>query len=208
MSLLIYFFIGIIATFFGALPLGTVNISVINTTIKENMNTAMKIAFAAGFAEIILSFYALHCSMAVTGFISTNDWLQITLTVLVLCFGVFMLLKKQKEVSEQKKSAFNSKYLSGFILGLINPPVLLYWIFVIEFLNRNNYSLTMSDSLTLVFLFFAGVYLGKVLTLYLYGKSSMLIKNKFANISKTVNKFIGILLIAIAAIQFIRLFLG
>ncbi|NAS29356.1 LysE family transporter [Flavobacteriaceae bacterium R38] len=207
MSLVIYFFIGIIATFFGAIPLGTVNISVINTTIKQNMSTAMKIAFAAGFAEIILSFYALHCSMAVTGFITQNDWLQITLAFLVLGIGAFMLLKKQKEASsETKKKLFDSKYLNGFVLGLINPPVLLYWIFVIEFLNRNNYSLTMEASLSLVFLFFLGVYLGKVLTLYLYSKSSMFIKKKFANISKIVNKVTGGLLVVIAIVQFIRLF--
>ncbi len=206
MNLAIYFLIGVVATFFGAIPLGTVNISVINTTIKQNMSTAMKIAFAAGFAEIILSFYALHCSVAVTGFIGDNDWLQVTLAVLVLAIGVFMLLKRQKEISTTKKRVFNSKYLNGFILGLINPPVLLYWIFVIEFLNRNSYSLTMEASLSIVFLFFLGVYLGKVLTLYLYSKSSMFIKKKFANISKTVNKITGILLIVIAGIQFIRLF--
>ena len=206
MNLAIYFFIGIVATFFGAIPLGTVNISVINTTIKQNMNTAMKIAFAAGFAEIILSFYALHCSVAVTGFIGDNNWLQVILAIAVLAIGVFMLLKRQKEISNTKKRLFNSKYLNGFILGLINPPVLLYWIFVIEFLNRNSYSLTMEASLSIVFLFFLGVYLGKVLTLYLYSKSSMFIKKKFANISKTVNKVTGILLIVIAGIQFIRLF--
>lgn len=205
MSLVIYFFIGVIATFFGAIPLGTVNISVINTTIKQNMSMAMRIAFAAGFAEIILSFYALHCSMFVTGFIGNNNWLQVTLAIIILGIGMFMLLKRQKVISEPKKSVFDSKFLNGFVLGLINPPVLLYWIFVIEFLNRNNYSLTMEVSLTLIFLFFMGVYLGKVLTLYLYSKSSVLIKKKFANISQTVNKATGILLVVIGVIQFIRL---
>ena len=207
MSFIVYFIIGVIVAFLGALPLGTVNISVINTTIKQNMQTAMKIAIAAGFAEIILSFFALHCSMFVNSFIGANTWFQVVLTTIILIFGIVILIKKQKASTDSKKKAFNSKYLNGFVLGLLNPPVLLYWIFVIDFLNRNDYSLSMEASLTIIFTFFLGVYLGKVLTLYLYSKSSTYIKKRFTNIATVVNKFIGILLITIASIQFIRFIL-
>lgn len=203
MMLLLYFFIGILVTFIGAIPLGTVNISVINTTLRQDARNAMKIALAAGIAEIILSFYALHCSMVVSSFIDMNTWIQIVIAVLLLAVGGFLFFKKKKE-RQTKSKLKTSKYITGLFLGLLNPPVLVYWVFIISYLNKNDIALTMNTSLMILFIFFAGVYLGKIITLYGYSKLSVLIKNKVQNIAQTINKVIGVLLVIIGLIQGIK----
>lgn len=202
MEFIWYFIIGVFVTFVGAIPLGTVNISVINTTLRVDARNAMKIAFAAGIAEIILSFYALHCSVMVADFIEMNQWIQIAIAIILFLIGGFLFFKKKKETQEKKFKM--SKYITGLFLGLLNPPVLVYWLFMISYLNKNDFHLNMNSSLTILFVFFSGVYLGKLLTLYGYSKFSMLIKNKVQNIAAMINKVIGVLLFVIGSIQMLK----
>ncbi|MBC8753147.1 LysE family transporter [Kordia sp. YSTF-M3] len=206
MEFLIYFAVGVLVTFVGAIPLGTVNISVINTTLRVDARNAMKIALTAGIAEIIISFYALHCSMVVGEFIDMNQWIQVMIAILLFLIGAFLFFKKKKEAQEKKFKM--SKYITGFFLGLLNPTVLVYWIFMITYLNKNAFQLDMNTSLKILFVFFAGVYLGKLLTLYAYSKFSILIKNKVQNIAAIINKVIGVLLFVIGCVQLVKYMLG
>jgi LPXTG-motif cell wall-anchored protein len=203
----IYFIIGILAAFIGAIPLGASNIIVINTTLRQNAKQAFKIAIAAGLAEVILSFYALHCNTVVKHFIERNQWIQLAIIFILLFLGGFLFLKKKKEKTERKQSITNSKYLRGFLSGILNPPVLVYWLVVIGFINESMYMLSLQSSISILFLFFIGVYAGKLLTLYLYSRFSLIIKHKVKNITLILNKVTGVLLIFIALINAAKLYL-
>ena len=203
--ILIYFIIGILAALLGALPLGASNIAVINTTIKQNAKQAFKIAIAAGIAEVILSYYALHCNMVVRDFFEMNLWIQILIVIVLIAVGVFLFFKKNKEKTTKKNKLTKSKYATGFFLGILNPPVLIYWVVAFGIINSNDIMLSLQSSLSVLFLFFFGVYVGKVLTLFLYSKFSLAIKNKAQNISLVINKVTGVLLVVIGIVQAVKL---
>jgi len=202
---ILYFLIGVLASFIGALPLGASNIAVINTTIKQNAKQAFKIAVTAGVAEVILSYYALHCNMVVRDFFNRNMWIQILIVVILMAAGSVLIFKKSKEKKPKKNKLTSSKYATGFVLGILNPPVLIYWIVAFGIINNNNLMLSLGSPLIVLFLFFTGVYLGKLLTLYSYSKFSNVIKNKAQNISLVVNRVTGVLLILIGIAQAIKL---
>jgi threonine/homoserine/homoserine lactone efflux protein len=206
--IILYFFIGLLASVVGALPLGASNIAVINTTLKQNASQAFKIAIAAGIAEVILSYYALHCNMVVKDFFNANQWLQIVIAIILLGVGSFLFFKSSKRNTKSSKynKFLKSKYATGFFLGLLNPPVLIYWLVVYGAINSNAISLSLQSSLLVLFLFFAGVYSGKLLTLYLYSKFSMVIKHKFQNINAVINKVTGSLLFFIGLANFLRFY--
>lgn len=204
--ILLYLFVGFLAATIGALPLGASNIAVINTTIKQDAKQAFKIVIAAGIAELILSYYALHCNTIVRTFIDNNMWIQITIVFILLAAGTFLLLKKQSPKKNNKKHILKSKYATGFALGLLNPPVLIYWILAIGFINKNDFMLSLQSSLLVLFLFFFGVYLGKIFVLYLYSRFSLKLKNKVQNINKHVNRLTGVLLMVIALVQATKLY--
>ncbi|MFD0863677.1 LysE family transporter [Sungkyunkwania multivorans] len=207
MSLIGYFFIGIVATFFGAIPLGTVNLSVISTTLKQDVRSAMKIALAAGFAEIILSFFALHCSLGFTNFIETHQWIQVSIVLLLLAIGLLLFFKKQKTANDTIQKRFSSKYGIGFFLGLLNPPVVVYWILAISYIDMKAVPLSVHTPIIILIIFFLGVYIGKVLTLFLYSKISAAIKNKLHTVAQRMNKVMGALLVLISIIQSVKLFI-
>ena len=204
---MLYLFLGFVTAIIGALPLGASNIAVINTTLKHNLKVALRIAVTAGIAEVILSVYALNYNMMVKEFFSTNQWLQILIALLLLGIGGFLFFKKNKASSDKKtKVVFKSHYFNGFFLGLLNPPVLVYWLLVYGMINSNVAMLTIKSSLTVLLLFFSGVYLGKVITLYFYGKFSLYLQVKFSNINGVINKLTGSMLFTVGVFQFLKLY--
>ncbi len=203
MNWLLYFLIGFVATTLGAIPLGTVNLSVINTTIKQNSNSAMKIAMSAGIAEILLTLFALHYSMTIMHIVEAYGWIQYGIAGLLFAAGILLYFKKQKKSS--LNSSTRKKILNGFVLGVFNPPVLVYWMLALSYINMNAISLNMTTPLSVLFLFLLGVYAGKIGTLYGYSKVSVLIKNKVEHMASAMNQFIGVLLVVIGLFQLSKL---
>ncbi|MFT6337230.1 MAG: threonine/homoserine/homoserine lactone efflux protein [Saprospiraceae bacterium] len=213
MNVISYLFIGMLTAIVGALPLGTTNVAVINTTIKENVQSAMKIVYTAALAEVILVLIAINFNMQIEIFVGMNIWVQYTIAVILLSVGIILFLGRKECVKDENeeciliKKRYNiSKEVLGFILGLINPAVLAYWIFMISFLNKKMIFLNVSASYTLLFLFVIGVFLGKVLTLYCYGRFSNILKVKVKNITTSINRVIGVLLVCISIFQMTKLF--
>ncbi|GAA4894277.1 hypothetical protein GCM10023311_18690 [Flaviramulus aquimarinus] len=205
--IIVYFIIGIMASVLSALPLGASNIAVINTTLKQNAKQAFKIAITAGIAEVILSYYALHCNMVVKDFFNNNLWVQYIIVCLLFIIGGFLFFKKQSEKQPKKRKLTQSKYATGFVLGIINPPVLIYWVIAFGILNNNDIMLSLQSSFSVLFLFFFGVYIGKLLTLYIYSRISITIKNKVQNITFLINRVTGVLLVFIGFVQAIKLYI-
>ncbi|SFC92651.1 LysE family transporter [Algibacter pectinivorans] len=206
--ILVYLFIGILAAVLSALPLGASNIAVINTTLKQNSKQAFKIAIAAGFAEVILSLYALDCNKTIQDFFNNNLWVQTGIAGLLFFAGTYLFFKKQTEKKSKKTKLTQSKYATGFLLGIVNPPVLIYWVIAFGVLHNNDIMLSLKSSASVLFLFFIGVYLGKVLTLYFYSSISLVIKSKVQNITLIVNKATGVLLIAISIVQVLNIYIA
>ena len=204
--LILYFVIGILASIIGALPLGASNIAVINTTLKQNARQAFKIALAAGIAEVILSYYALHCNMIVRNFFDNNMWIQAVIAFILLVIGGYLFFRNKSETPLKKNKLAKSKYTTGFLLGILNPPVLIYWIIAFGVINNNDIMLSLKSSFAVLFLFFFGVYSGKLLTLYLYSRFSLIIKNRVQNMSLIINKVTGVLFVVIGLLQAVKLY--
>lgn len=207
----LYFFIGFVAAVIAAAPPGAANIVVVNTTINGTLKKALYIVLGAGIGEVVLSLIALHCVMNFSDYFKDNPWVQITIFVLFMMVGAFFLLRntfniKAKNTSDKKLKA--PKFLTGFLLAFVNPPVLIFWVLAFTVIHK--YVLKVSDMspLLTLLLFFTGVYFGKVLTLYFYGKwGKKLEKNKDESSSKK-DIFVGIALILVGVIQGFRFFIA
>ncbi|WP_055443669.1 hypothetical protein [Lacinutrix himadriensis] len=212
MTSITYLFLGFITAIIGALPLGTTNVAVINTTIKENIQSALKIIYTAALAEIILVIIALQFNLQIENFISRNIWMQFAIALLLLVVGIILLSGRKECIKDENdeciiiKKRFNlSKQMLGFILGLVNPTVLIYWILVLSFLNKKMLYLDISMAYVLLIPFLFGIYSGKAITLYGYGKFSHRLKIKMKNTTTKINRIIGVLLVAASLFQFAKL---
>jgi len=203
----LYLILGFLVAVVGALPLGAVNLAVINTSIKENNRKASQITLAAGIGEVMLAILALQYSMQLSIFFKEHIWIQIAFTLVFFLIGLYFLFLSQKATISNtiyKTSRKHSKFITGFSLAVLNPPVIIYWILVISMINTYFFELTLHNSITSLVLFFLGIYLGKTGILYLYGKLGNKITRKQEGSKTKLYKMTGIALIVIAMLQGIR----
>lgn len=196
------FFIGLIATIIGAAPPGAVNLAVVKTTVQEDIRQSLKVGYGAGIGEVILALIALSFGMMVQDYITMHIWIQITVFIAIGLVGVYFL--KRKKEKEKSSRTLGSKYITGFILSIINPPVLVYWVLVFSFLRG---TLNFHPDTALLILFIAGIFLGKVLTLYGYSKLGTHLANKSSNKKADINCIMGYVLIGISVLQGLKLLL-
>ena len=204
MEFFLYAFSGFAASALGAIPPGAVNLSVVYTTLNKGAKYALPIIVAAAIGELILSFLALHCTMFVEDYIQKNIFIQYVIAVLLIGVGMLMLFKKKTSTTPQKKKK-NSAFFKGLLLSVLNPPVLVFWLIAFAYLASNTQVMVRIGLLKLTLLFFMGVFIGKIFTLWLYLQLSKRIEKKAKNITKIVNKSIGLLVLVLGLIQLIRL---
>lgn len=208
--LLVFLLTGFLASGLGAIPASSSNVAVVTTTLEKSFGKALKIALGAGIGSVLLSFIALNYSRMFTDFFEENKWLQFTFVFILFVIGVLVLLRERFKVDFQNPLSENwqiGNFWKGLLLALINPPALVFWILLISIANTYLFSLSkFSPTLNLI-LFFAGIFLGKVATLYVYGKMSNKIGKKKHNQNPMVYNVIGTALVAGSVVQFIRMLL-
>ncbi|MCH9660508.1 MAG: LysE family translocator [Bacteroidetes bacterium] len=202
-----YSIIGLaIASLGGAAP-GASNLAVIRVTTTDSVYKAMRIAVGAGIGEIFLALLALCYSTFFTEFFQMNQWVQILFTTVFFGIGLLFLLPAQRKVFPKPSITMRSSqtsFLTGFLLAFLNPPVLLFWIASITLIQKYIVPLTDMSPISVLGLFFLGVFLGKVLVLYGYAVLGSSLQKKSTNNTK-FNRIIGATLILIAISQSIRL---
>lgn len=209
--ILLYIIAGILLSAVGAVPLGASNIAVITTTSKESLSKGLKIAHGAGFGEVVLAFIALTYSKIITNFFEMNPWVQISFIGLFFFIGLLFLFSKKMSFRIKKpivKNRKTPKFITGFLLAVVNPPVLIFWVIAISLTQKYVLPLSNMSPLLILLLFFIGVYVGKFITLYFYGKLSHQSVKKQNHERHKLYRVIGIVLIIISTLQGIRFFIN
>lgn len=207
----VYLLLGLSTALIAAAPPGAANIVVINTALKENMKKVLYLALGAGIGELVLSLIALHCTMSFLDFFQNNSWVQITTFSLFILVGVYFLILKYvpKRGKEIIPSVFPaSKFVKGFLLAFINPPVLIFWVLTFTFLDKFSLGITGMSPLSTLALFFSGVYLGKFTTLYFYGRWGTKLGQKKDGKGSKKEIFIGTALVLVGLIQGAKFFIS
>lgn len=208
---ILYLFIGFVAAVIAAAPPGAANLVVINTSMNQTLRKASFVVLGAGIGEVLLSLLALHCTMNFADYFTQNPWIQITVFVLFLLVGAFFLLRNKLRLvrgktSEKKIKA--PKFVTGIFLAFVNPPVLIFWVLAFSVIQKYLLKVTDMSPWLVLLLFFLGVYLGKITTLYFYGKWGKKMEHKENESGYKKDIFVGLALVLVGCIQGIRFFIA
>ncbi len=206
MDYLLYGITGFVAAFLGALPPGAVNLSVVYTTINRGARYVIPVVLVAAIGEIILSYFALHCTMAVEEYIRQNVYLQYVIALALIVAGLILLLKKPG-VSRPATPKQSRGFLKGLLLAVLNPPVLVFWLVAFAYISMHTPVMVQMGVVPLVIVFFLGIFAGKVIALWLYVQLSKRIASNASDIAAKLNKVIGGLLAVIGLFQLAKLLL-
>ncbi|HEY2649210.1 MAG TPA: LysE family transporter [Puia sp.] len=198
------FLLGILLSFLGQLPLGTISMTATQIAVQENFRNAWK--YAAGIAlvemlylRLVLSGMQWVISHPLVFFIF--NWITI---VLFTTLGILSLIAAQKQETEKKALLLNyrlDRFLLGLSLSALNPAQIPFWfIWSGYFINMGLLKTGFSE-----FNFFtlgSGIGTMAGLIVYMYGGNWLVTKMKTSN--RTLNKLMGIIFIIAAVAQLIR----
>lgn len=202
-TLLTYFFIAIIITIAGSIPLGPVNLSVVSITVNKSRKEAMEFSLSAAFVELLIATSAIYFGKYIAQFLAINSWIQVLTFFVFISLGIYNLIRKDNPRINNNKLKI-SEYIRGVFISLINPQVIIFWIFVLTFISQE--FKTMFTPLNLM-VFLLGVFITKLFVLFSFSKLSYVIKEKLRKRSSLINKMMGIVLLGIGLIQAYRFFI-
>jgi len=128
-----------------SIPVGPVNVTIINEGARRGLLWALMIGFGAVAMEV------LYCALAFTGFASLFQGRIISATMEVASF-VFMLYLGVKfltarsikgvskvEVRIEEKLHPHSAFMIGFVRVMANPGVFIFWIMLAAYFIRRDW---------------------------------------------------------------------
>lgn len=200
-SFLLYLGLAMAISFAGALPLGIVNLSVVDITLREDFRAGLQISLGATLIEVVQFLLALFIGFMVLDYLESHLWVKVLSVGLFAGIGLIFILKKQQPKTSCPRWKM-PHFVKGLGLALINPQAIPFWVFAIAGLQAAH--LIMLDTMTqfeLVFWFVVGVAAGKLLALVMFGALSIRIADRVSVLSQHMNRVIAIVMFLIAGYQ-------
>jgi len=198
-SILSHFFYGLFACFFGGLPLGIINMSVINISLKKSYKSALVFAAGSAIVEIFEASVAVIFGLGIEVFLRHHRELQLIIFVAFVVFGLYFLLKKSSKISYSSASRSNkNEFLRGMLMALLNPQAIPFWLFALAFVAPYHILDFVGNNL---YYFLTGVFLGKLFSLFLFAKGASMLNGYVLNGNRTLDRVMGTVFILIGVIE-------
>ena len=196
-----YFLLALLATSIGAVPFGLVNLSVVDTALKNNPRGASQIAHGASVVEVLFALSSLLAGTWLSRFFQGNASVKFFVFAVLIISGLFFWFKKNG-TSTKEKYGKTFGFLKGAALNIVSIQVLLFWLLVATVLSAKQ---LLPSTLPEVIFFVAGVWLAKMAVLKIYAILAIKVLSRAQIISANVNRIIGVVLLLAAIIQLIKI---
>jgi len=197
------FMIGMLISFLGTLPLGSLNITAMQVAIEEQVRSAVKFALGVALVEVLyvqVSLQAMNWVTAHQAVFRTMEWITVLLFA-VLAAGSF--ITACRKAGEKKSILLNNtihRFWLGFGMSAINPVQIPFWFIWSTYLvSTHVLAATAYNSYT------AGIGLGTLSGLALFIFFGRWVVLKINAGRRAVNVVVGLVFFVSAIIQFIRL---
>ncbi|MFA8450438.1 MAG: LysE family translocator [Bacteroidales bacterium] len=186
MSYIIEFIIGFIASFLGSLPVGMLNLTTMDISMRRGFKQATRFSAGASIVEALQAFVGVFFS----SWFLMNQHVTLFLEVLVLpLFLTLSLVYFFKDKNESKKKQIKgSEFKKGMWLSFLNPLPIPFWIFYATYFHAEHWIRLDNTSIVI---FVIGIAVGTFVALVFFGKLSKYISEKIKSINLWINKIIG-----------------
>lgn len=189
MSIFSLFIEGFILGLGAALPLGPINLLIMNEALKS-YKKAVAIGFGAMSVDIT---YLVLIQYGITNYLKDAVFLNV-LSVLggfFLIYLAFLIFKGRdkhiKKMKVSKKTTLLSNYIKGYLLTFLNPYTILFWLSV------TTYSTTTQSLGMTVLGLISAIMLWIIIMPYIVYKKRALISDKLSSIIAVVSSVIILL---------------
>lgn len=132
------FIIGVIISFIGSIPPGTLNLAVLQLGMEQKVRTALRFALAVAIIEYPYAWIAVVFEDWITASPVIVDNFQLITAIVMLVIGAFSIWSARKPTEFSVK--FNeSGFRRGIILSILNPMAIPFWIAYTAFLKSQGW---------------------------------------------------------------------
>jgi threonine/homoserine/homoserine lactone efflux protein len=195
------FFLGLLLSFLGQLPLGTISLTATQIAVQENFRSAWKYSIGVALIEMI----CLRLVLSGMEWVMHHQFLLVVfnwITVLFfLALGILSFSSAKEKNSDKKALILNhrmNRFTLGITMSILNPAQIPFWfIWSGYFLNQG----WLPVGYGYFNLFTIGSGFGTVcgLAVYMYGGKKLVTEMKTSN--RTLNKIAGIIFVLAALLQ-------
>ena len=203
--MIVNFLVGAAVCFASTLPFGPINLTVAKTTVEKSHLRGFEVAVAAAAVETFQVLLAVWFGMVISAFLEDNVIFRMVVASVFLVLGVFIFRRQPANTLNADKHYFGSEIKTGLLVAAINPQAIPFWIIALAAIN--DYTDLAFQGLQLV-LFLLGVFFGKVLALSGFIAVSNYLKTHLDESSRLVNHALGVVLVVLGIIQWIRILLA
>ena len=129
MRLLKIFFWGLMVSFLGSLPLGTLNVAAMQISVQENVQNAILFSLGSLSVEMIyvrISLVGINWIRKQKKLFRWMEWIALAIVV-ALAIGSFIAAGKPQHAKNVMLDNNINRYLLGAMLSAINPVQIPFW---------------------------------------------------------------------------------
>jgi threonine/homoserine/homoserine lactone efflux protein len=194
------FLVGLIFSFVGSIPPGTLNLCVLQLGLEKKIGAALRFALAVSIIEYPYAWIAVEFEKWITSSPAVIQNFELITAIVMTIIGVLNIWAAQKPT--EFTTRFNeSGFRRGLVLSVLNPMAIPFWIGITAYLKAQGWIDISSQ--TKLHLYVLGTSVGSMilLTLFTYLAHRL---SAYIIQSKLVKLIPGITLLALGLYAFVR----
>ena len=159
------FIVGLVFSFLGSVPPGTLNLCVLQLGLEKKVGAALRFALAVSIIEYPYTWIAIQFEYWITSTPAVTENFQLITAIVMLVIGVLTLWSARKPSALAVR--FNeSGFRRGLVLSILNPMAIPFWIGVTAYLKAQHWIDLSTPGLLHAYVF--GTSVGAMLLLTLF----------------------------------------
>jgi threonine/homoserine/homoserine lactone efflux protein len=202
--LLKIFFTGMLVSFVGSLPLGTLNVAAMQISVSDGITQAMLFSLGSLIAEIIyvrMSLVAMDWIRKQELFFKILEWVTLAIVAALAVFSFYAALHPSESENKILSSQLPNIIL-GFIMSALNPVQIPFWFGWSTVLFSKKILLPRNDHYNF---YIIGIGIGTFIGNLLFIFGGQFIADKISNNQHILNWIIGGIFSITALIQIWRM---
>lgn len=137
MNYLWAFLLGLIFSFLGSIPPGTLNVTILQLALQHQTKVAIRFALAVAIIEYPYAWIAVQFEDLISGSRVVDNF-QLVTAIVMTVLGILSLLPSKQPTGFAKKFQ-ESGFRRGILLSLLNPMAIPYWMIFTAYLKAQGF---------------------------------------------------------------------
>jgi threonine/homoserine/homoserine lactone efflux protein len=200
------FFTGMLVSFLGSLPLGTLNVAAMQISVTDGVTAAMLFSLGSLTAEIIyvrLSLVAMDWVRKQEKIFKVLEWVTLAIVLALAISSFYAALHPSESKNAILSRSTLPKYVLGLAMSAVNPVQIPFWFGWSTILFTKKILLPRQDHYNT---YIIGIGLGTFFGNCVFIFGGQLIANKISNNQHILNWVIGSIFAITAIVQLWRIF--